>query len=187
VITYSSCKDSYHVDSCVVQAAVDSEALHIVPASRQQGSCLLYTPHSHAVSACFAAWQVDAADNIDLMTIVQEFVDYYHSKFGRYPKLIRRNFQPAMAYQVRQARPGHLFCLLCAKRLIAEHACGVVHMSKHNIQGASASSPVVANAETCVVMHHGCRAKTFRECFRLLTMAFPVALLHSTDHSHCLP
>jgi hypothetical protein len=47
--------------------------------------------------------QVDAADNIDLMTIVQEFVDYYHSKFGRYPKLIRRNFPPPVAYQVRQA------------------------------------------------------------------------------------
>lgn len=44
--------------------------------------------------------QVDAADNIDLMTIVQEFVDYYHSKFGRYPKLIRRNYAPPVAFQV---------------------------------------------------------------------------------------
>eukprot|EP00775_Hariotina_reticulata_P006075 gene6075-6314_t len=34
--------------------------------------------------------QADAADNVDLMTIVQEFVDYYYSRFGRYPRLIRR-------------------------------------------------------------------------------------------------
>ncbi|KAF8066196.1 hypothetical protein HT031_002518 [Scenedesmus sp. PABB004] len=35
--------------------------------------------------------QADAADNIDLMTIVQEFVDFYFTRFGRYPKLIRHN------------------------------------------------------------------------------------------------
>lgn len=42
--------------------------------------------------AVHAFMQIDVADNIDLMTIVQEFVDYYHSKFGRYPKLVRQTF-----------------------------------------------------------------------------------------------
>ncbi|WIA13929.1 hypothetical protein OEZ85_002499 [Tetradesmus obliquus] len=59
----------------------------------------LVTYQSLCAEASMTLDQVDAADNIDLMTIVQEFVDYYHSKFGRYPKLIRRNFQPPLAYQ----------------------------------------------------------------------------------------
>lgn len=63
--------------------------------------------------------QVDAADNIDLMTIVQEFVDYYHSKFGRYPKLIRHNFPPPVAYQVRRQNSGwHTY--IAAQHLVTQ-------------------------------------------------------------------
>lgn len=34
--------------------------------------------------------QVDAADNVDLVRIVQEFEDSYELKYGRRPKLVRR-------------------------------------------------------------------------------------------------
>jgi hypothetical protein len=34
--------------------------------------------------------QVDAADNIDLLTVLQEFEESYEAKYGRRPKLVRR-------------------------------------------------------------------------------------------------
>jgi hypothetical protein len=34
--------------------------------------------------------QVDAADNIDLLTVLQEFEEGYEAKYGRRPKLVRR-------------------------------------------------------------------------------------------------
>merc|ERR550537_434504 len=40
--------------------------------------------------------QMDAADNIDLGSIVQDFEEYYEMKFGRRPRLVRKvqGFEP---------------------------------------------------------------------------------------------
>jgi hypothetical protein len=35
------------------------------------------------------ALQVDVADNIDLLTIIQEYEDVFESRYGKRPKLVR--------------------------------------------------------------------------------------------------
>lgn len=55
--------------------------------------------HSLCNESSISLGQVDVADNVDLWTIVQEYVDYYNTRFGRPPKLIRQPYANVNEYQ----------------------------------------------------------------------------------------
>lgn len=63
----------------------------------------LNTYHSLCNESSISLGQVDVADNVDLWTIVQEYVDYYNTRFGRYPKLVRQPYSNVNDYQMATA------------------------------------------------------------------------------------
>eukprot|EP00877_Chromochloris_zofingiensis_P004313 jgi/Chrzof1/13883/Cz08g16010.t1 len=109
--------------------------------------------------AVHAFMQIDVADNIDLMTIVQEFVDYYHSKFGRYPKLVRQTFGdfqmpttvPLQAVSLTPTHPNpsvHLPAVALAQALALQQ------------QAAGVPPPPTSSGSLSNVMGCTCRAGT---------------------------
>lgn len=76
--------------------------------------------------------QVDAADNIDLLCILQDFEEGYEAKYGRRPKLVRR-------VSSEEVRMSSSCCMACADRVLATStkcSCLCLHANHSSISAA---------------------------------------------------